>query len=83
MRVSGLGERGSRLRRIARDLEPAPAVPPYYVQVPDEIETRAVGWYMRRTRQAKPEFLGHSASAAEIWIRELLAQQRPKGRNRR
>jgi hypothetical protein len=73
--VSGLGERGSRLRRIAAELSPAPRVPPFYVQVPDEVEIRAIGWYMRRTRKGPPVFLGHSAAAAEAYLRELAAKR--------
>jgi hypothetical protein len=76
MRVSGLGERGTRLRKIAGRLKPAP-IAVYYVQVPDEIETRAVGWYMRRTRTGEPEYLGHSAAAAEAWLRGELDTQTP------
>jgi hypothetical protein len=72
--VSDLGERGKRLRRIAGRLKPAP-IAVYYVQTPDEEETRAVGWYMRRTRASSPEFLGHSAPAAEIWLRRLIERQ--------
>jgi hypothetical protein len=70
--MSGLGERGRRLRAVAGKLEPAPAVPPFYVQVPDEEEIRAVGWYMRQTRDGPPIFLGHSAVAAEVWLRTRL-----------
>jgi hypothetical protein len=70
--VSGLGERGTRLRRVARQLDPAPAVPPFYVQVPDEEETRAVGWYMRRERGGEAIYLGHSAIAAELHLRREL-----------
>jgi hypothetical protein len=73
MRVSGLGERGTRLRRIAGNLSPAP-IAVFYVQVPDEVETRAVGWYMRRTRKGPPEYLGHSAAAAEAWLREEIGR---------
>jgi len=70
--MSGLGERGRRLRAVASKLEPTPAVPPFYVQVPDEDEIRATGWYMRRTRDGPPIFLGHSAIAAEVWLRRQL-----------
>lgn len=81
--MSDLGERGSRLRRVARDLTPAPAIPPYYVQVPDEVETRAIGWYMRRTRKGPVVFLGHSAAAAEMWLRRQLDEQRAKRKKQR
>lgn len=70
--MSGLGDRGRRLRAVASKLEPGPAVPPFYVQVPDEEEIRAVGWYMRQTRDGPPIFLGHSAVAAEVWLRRRL-----------
>jgi hypothetical protein len=62
--VSGLGERGERLRRVARALSSPPAVPPFYVQspAPDDEEVRAIGWYMRRS--------------AEVWLREELGRQR-------
>lgn len=80
--MSGLGERGSRLRRIAAQLKPPP-IAVYYVQVPDEVETRAVGWYMRPTRAAAPEYLGHSAAAAEAWLRKKLEQGRTPVRKRR
>jgi hypothetical protein len=73
----GLGERGSRLRRVARDLSPAP-IAVFYVQVPDEEEVRAIGWYMRLTRAGEPVYLGHSASAAELWLREEIKAQRSK-----
>jgi hypothetical protein len=70
--MTGLGERGRRLRALTTKLDPAPAVPPYFVQVPDEVETRAIGWYMRQTRDGPPIFLGHSAIAAEVWLRRRL-----------
>jgi len=70
--MSGLGDRGRRLRAVASRLEPAPAVPPFYVHVPDEEEIRAAGWYMRQTRDGPPIFLGHSAVAAEVWLRRQL-----------
>lgn len=78
MHVSDLGERGSRLRRVARNLKPAPAIPPFYVQIPDEEEIRACGWYMRRTRGGPAVFLGHSAAAAEIWLRRQVDKQTRK-----
>jgi len=81
--VSGLGERGSRLRRVARQLAPPPAVPPYYVQLPDEIEIRAVGWYMRKTRGGPPVFLGHSAAAAELWLRQEIEKRRSRKKGKR
>jgi hypothetical protein len=65
--VSGLGERGSRLRDVARRLDPPPAVPPFYVESPDR-ETRALGWYMRMSREEDPIYLGHSATAAEVYL---------------
>jgi len=70
--MTGLGERGRRLRALTSKLDPAPAVPPFYVQVPDELEIRATGWYMRQTRGGPPIFLGHSAIAAEVWLRRQL-----------
>lgn len=70
--MSGLGERGQRLRVVARMFEPPPAIPPFYVQVPDEDEIRAVGWYARQTREGPPIFLGHNAVAAEVWMRRQL-----------
>lgn len=70
--MSGLGERATRLRRIAHQLNPAPVAPPFFVQLPDEVETRAIGWYMRRKRKEKPYYLGHSAIAAELELRRLL-----------
>lgn len=72
--MTGQGERGQRLRAVAAKLDPAPAVP-FYVQVPEEEEIRAIGWYMRETRDGPPIFLGHSAVAAEIWIRRQLDAQ--------
>ena len=77
--MSGLGERGSRLRRIAAKLSPAP-IAVFYVQVPDEEETRSVGWHMRMTRKGKPVYLGHSAAAAEAWLRAEIDRG---GRRRR
>ena len=65
--MSGLGERGSRLRAVARRLDPAPAVPPFYVESPDH-EMRALGWYMRMTRDGEPVYLGHNAVVAEIFL---------------
>lgn len=79
MPVSGLGERGTRLRSVARRLEPAPAVPPFYVQTPDH-ETRAPGWYMRLTRDAEPEYLGHNAAVAEVFLLRLVEDQAPRPR---
>jgi hypothetical protein len=81
--VSDLGERGSRLRRVAKQLAPAPAIPPFYVQAPDEEEIRAIGWYMRRTRGGPPVYLGHSAAAAEVWLRRELDQQRERATKRK
>lgn len=84
MPVSDLGERGSRLRAVARKLKPVPAIPPFYVQSPDEEEIRAIGWYMRRTRKGPVVYLGHSAAAAEIWLWRLLDEQRTRnGKGRR
>ena len=80
--MSGLGERGSRLRRIARQLSSPPAIPPFYVQTPDELEIRAIGWYMRPTRKGEPVYLGHSAAAAEAWLRREIEQQAPKRRRK-
>lgn len=77
MPVSGLGERGSRLRAVARRLDPPPAVPPFYVQQPDE-ETRAIGWYMRLTRKGKAIYLGHSATAAEVFLQLQLVNGKGK-----
>lgn len=81
--MSGLGERGGRLRAVARKLEPPPAIPPFYVQSPDEEEIRALGWYMRRTRRGPPVFLGHSAAAAELWLHRQLDEQRGKRKRRK
>jgi len=81
--VSDLGERGSRLRRVARQLSPAPAIPPFYVQVPDEEEIRAIGWYMRRTRNGPAVYLGHSAAAAEVWLRRQVDKQLAKRKRKR
>ena len=77
--MSGLGERGKRLRRSAALLDPAPAVPPFYVQVPD-FETRAMGWYMRWTRDGEPVYLGHAAASAEVYLLRLGEEQ---GRERK
>lgn len=71
--MSGLGERGTRLRRVARRLEPPPAVPPFYVQVPDG-EMRATGWYMRLERGGEAVFLGHNAVTAEIFLQAELGR---------
>jgi hypothetical protein len=73
--VSGLGERGRRLRRLAHRLEPVPAVPPFYVQLPDR-EMRATGWYMRTERGGEPIFLGHNAVVAEIFLLGELRGER-------
>jgi hypothetical protein len=54
---------------VARKLEPPPEVPPFYVESPDEVELRARGWYMRMTRESEPIFLGHSVTAAIVWLR--------------
>lgn len=67
--MSGLGERGTQLRAIARQLPKPPEVPPFYVESPDELELRARGWYMRLTRDGEAIFLGHSATAAMVWLR--------------
>jgi hypothetical protein len=83
MRVSGLGERGKRLRSLAALLEPKP-LPPFYVERPDEVETRAIGWHMRVDRGAAPEFLGHNFIAAELQLRQMLEEQaKPKRRQRK
>jgi hypothetical protein len=81
--VSGLGERGTALRAVARKLDPPPEVPPFYVESPDEIELRARGWYMRMSRTEEPIFLGHSVTAAIVWLRtEWPKGVRKKGRKR-
>lgn len=81
--MSGVGERGKRLRRLAEQLQPAPVVKPYFVQLPDERETRAIGWHMRVTRTEDPLFLGHSFIAAELKLREMLeAPAKPKRRRK-
>ena len=72
--MSGLGERGARLRRLAQQLSPAPEVPPFYTERPDLVETWAIGWHMRRHRQDVPEFLGYGFIAAELKLRELIEQ---------
>lgn len=77
--MSGLGERGRRLRSVAGKLKPAPAVPPFYVEVPDEDEIRAIGWYMRQTRDGPAIFLGHSAIAAEVWLRRQIDDRSREG----
>lgn len=71
--MPGLGERGSRLRRLAAKLDPPPKLPPYFVQLPDEADHRAIGWYMRLDSSSEPEFLGHSAISAEMYLRERLS----------
>ncbi|MDX6609016.1 MAG: hypothetical protein QOF85_941 [Solirubrobacterales bacterium] len=76
--MSDLGERGSRLRVVARKLTPPPAIPPFYVQAPDEEEIRAIGWYMHRTRGGPAVYLGHSAAAAEVWLRRQVDEQLAK-----
>jgi hypothetical protein len=68
--VSDLGERGSRLRAVARRLEPSPAIPPFYVQTP-EGDLRALGWYMRMKRDGEALYLGHSAASAEVFLLRL------------
>lgn len=74
--MSDLGERGRRLRAVARRLEPAPAVPPFYVQSPEGADVRALGWYMRMSRGGEATYLGHSAAAAEVYLlRELEGAQ--------
>lgn len=71
------------MRAVARRLKPAPAIPPFYVQAPDEEEIRAIGWYMRRTRGGPVVFLGHSAAAAEVWLRRQVDEQKAKRRKGR
>jgi len=83
--VSGVGERGKRLRGLAQLLEPKP-LPPFYVERPDELETRAIGWHMRADRSSAPEYLGHNFIAAELTLRRKLEEQRsprPKPRRRK
>lgn len=79
--MSDLGERGSRLRAVARRLEPAPAIPPFYVQNP-EGELRALGWYMRMTRGGEALYLGHSAASAEVFLLRLGEEAAPNKRKR-
>lgn len=79
--MSGLGERGSQLRRVARRLDPPPAVPPFYVQLPDD-ECRAPGWYMREIRDGEPVYLGHSASVAEVFLLRIM-DTKPRKRVKR
>lgn len=76
--MSGLGERGKRLRRLAEQLQ-TPPIAVYFVQLPDEVETFAIGWHMKLSRDEKPEYLGHSFIAAELKLRERLeAATKPK-----
>lgn len=65
------------MRALAAQLRPRPAVPPFYVEVPavGDSEIRAIGWYMRRTREGKPVFLGFSAAAAELELSLQLERQ--------
>lgn len=73
--MSGLGERAGRLRRLAKGLDPVPAVPPFFVQNPElDPDTRAIGWHMRRERGDSPEYLGHNAISAELYLREELGK---------
>lgn len=72
--MSGLGERGTRLRAVARKLEPPPAVPPFYVESPDG-DLRALGWYMRMERTGEATYLGHSAASAEVFLLQLIAEK--------
>lgn len=73
--MSGLGERGRRLRAVARRLAAPPAVPPFYVQSPEGDELRALGWYMRMTRESEATYLGHSAAAAEVYLLRRLESE--------
>lgn len=76
------GERGTRLRAIAKQLRPKPQVPPFYLANPDPLdgELRALGWYMRRTRKGPAVYLGHSAAAAEVFLCRELDRQRGRRR---
>lgn len=72
--MSGLGERGTRLRAVAKKVEPPPVVPPFYVESPDG-DLRALGWYMRMERKGPAIYLGHSAAVAEVYLLQLAAEK--------
>lgn len=68
---------------MAEQLDPPPAVKPYFVQAPDEISARAIGWHMKAERTGEAVYLGHNFMAAELYLRSLIEeQQAPKPRRR-
>lgn len=71
--MAGLGERGTRLRLLAQELEDPPEVVVYY-HVPPRQARNGPGWYMGPD-YAHLTYIGHSAAAAEVTLLQLLGDQ--------
>jgi hypothetical protein len=74
--VPGQGTRRHRLVRVARELEQAPEVLPYYLHRPGSRSEPAAGWYMIPAGQEFPIYLGYSAVDAEITLLEMRKLER-------
>jgi hypothetical protein len=75
--VPGLGERGTRLRLLAQELEEPPTVIAYY-HVPPRHVRQGPGWYMGPDYD-QLHYIGHSAAAAEVTLLQLLGDQEKAG----
>lgn len=71
--MSGLGERGTRLRLLAGELESPPEVVVYY-HVPPRQVRNGPGWYMGPSHRDL-SYIGHSAAAAEVNLIRMLQEQ--------
>ena len=75
--MPGLGERGTRLRSLARDLQKPPEVLTYY-HVPPRHVFNGPGWYMGPS-YAELTYIGHSAAAAEVNLLQQLREEEKAG----
>ena len=74
--MAGLGERGTRLRLLAQELEEPPEVVVYY-HVPPRQARNGPGWYMGPDH-SNLTYIGHSAAAAEVTLLQQLADQQER-----
>jgi hypothetical protein len=74
--VAGLGERGTRLRLLAQELEEPPEVLTYF-HVPPRGVRSGPGWYMGPSYRSLV-YIGYSAASAEVYLIERLSAQEDK-----
>lgn len=74
--MAGLGERGTRLRLLAQELEESPEILTYF-HVPPRGVRSGPGWYMGASYKSLV-YIGHSAASAEVFLIEMLSKQEEK-----